>query len=93
MTLADLAKKVVFASLGSAVAAGEMITDSKLPREVLENLKNRAGKTKDDIMNVLAREVSTFLGKINVSEELAKALNGLIVNLNASIDFKKKREE
>lgn len=88
---ADLAKKIVYAGLGGASMAHNAVTDPSIPRELINTLLARAEKRKDEIMEILAREVSKFLGKINVSEELTKALKGLVINLHASIDFKDKK--
>lgn len=88
---AGLAKKVVYAGLGSASMARDMVTDSKLHKELFNGILLKAEKHKDVLFEVLAREVSKFLGKVNVSEELIKALRGLVINLHASIDFKEKK--
>jgi hypothetical protein len=87
----ELVKKVVFTSLGSAAMAGKAVADSKVRGEVFSNVLSRAEKTKEDLMNVLAKEVSKFLGKINVSDEITKALKDLTINLTASLDFKDKK--
>jgi len=92
LSWADLAKKVVFASLGSAAVARQAVKDSSLPREVLGSFLEKAEKRKEDILNMLAREVSKFLGKIDVSEEITKALKGLVINFQASIDFSEKKK-
>ncbi|MBI4412654.1 MAG: hypothetical protein HY541_09250 [Deltaproteobacteria bacterium] len=90
ISLTDLVKKVVFASIGSAVMARDVVTDSKLQKELIGGLLSKAEKRKDEIMEILAREVSKFLGKINVADEITKALKGMVINLSASIDFKEK---
>lgn len=91
-SLTDLAKKVVSAGLGSAAIARDVVTDPKLRKEVLGSLLSKAEKHKDDLMEILAREVSKFLGKIDVSDEIRKALSGLIINLSASVDFHEKKK-
>lgn len=88
----DLAKKVVYTSLGSATMARDMLKEGNLSKELLTGILSKAEKRKEDIMEILAREVSKFLGKINVSEEISKALEGLVINFNASVDFKKKTD-
>lgn len=91
-SLTDLAKKVVSAGLGSAAIARDVVTDPKLRKEVLGSLLSKAEKHKDDLMEILAREVSKFLGKIDVSDEIRKALSGLIINLSASVNFQEKKK-
>lgn len=92
VTWPELVKKVVFASLGSAAIAGQAVKDGKLHKEVIQNLKTKAGMAKEDLLDVLAHEVSRFLGKINVSEEIQKSLKGLVINLSATIDFDDKKK-
>lgn len=87
LNLTDMAKKVIYASLGSASIAKNIFTNSSIQRELLGSLLSRAERTKDDLMEVLASEVSKFLGKVNIAEEVTRSLKGLIINLNASIDF------
>lgn len=91
LSLTDIVKKVALASLGSASFAKDVITDRNKPKEMIFQILNRAEKTKDDIMEILAKEISKFLGKINVSEELAKALKDLVINVSASVDFGDKK--
>lgn len=89
--LGDLAKKIILASLGSASIAKGLIKETSISKEILSNLLGKAEKTKDDLVEMLAREVSKFLGKVNVSEEVIKALKGLVINLTASVDFDEKK--
>lgn len=88
---AVLAKKIVYASLGSAAMAKDFVADSKWQKDLLSGILVKAEKRKEELLEILAREVSSFLGKINVSSEISKALKGLVINLNASIDFKEKK--
>lgn len=91
---ADMVKKVVYTSIGSAVFAREAVSQAKLPQKdaIVQAVLSRLERSKDDIINILAKEVSGFLGKINVSEEVIKALQGLVINLNASVDFDRKKK-
>ncbi|MDO8519268.1 MAG: hypothetical protein Q7T11_03795 [Deltaproteobacteria bacterium] len=88
---ADLAKKVVYAGIGGASMAKSAITDKSFQKDLIGGLLNKAEQRKEELMEILAREVSKFLGKINVSQELTKALKGLVINFHASIDFKEKK--
>ena len=91
-SLTDLARKVVSAGIGSAAIARDVVTDPKLRKEVLGSILSKAEKHKEDLMGILAREVSKFLGKLDVSDEIRKALSGLIINLSASVDFQEKKK-
>lgn len=88
---ADLAKKVVFSSLGSASMAKNLVTDGTMQKQIISGLLGEAQKRKDELLNVLAKEVSSFLSKLNVGEEITKALKGLVVNLSATVDFSEKK--
>ncbi len=88
---ADLAKKVVYASIGSAAMAKNIVSDSTISKTMINGLLSKAEQRKDELIAILAGEVSKFLGKINVGEELTKALKGLMININASIDFSEKK--
>lgn len=87
----DLAKKVVFASLGSASLAKNLVTDGTMQKQIISGLLGGVEKRKDELLNVLAKEVSNFLSKVNVGEEITKALKGLVVNLSATVDFSEKK--
>lgn len=87
----DLAKKVVLTGLGSASFARDVVKDSKLHRDVYQAILSKAEKRKDEFLEILAKEVSKFLGKINVSDEIVKALSGLVIRLNATVDFDEKK--
>lgn len=87
----DLAKKIVYAGLGSASMAKSALTDSSFHKEFVSSVLTRLEQRKEEIMEILAREVSKFLAKIDVSKELANALKGLSINLDTTIDFKDKK--
>src|SRR3990167_8111062 len=80
--LTDLAKKIFLASLGGAVSMGE-----RLPKEAVNFLLDQAEKRKEDLVDRLAIEVSKFLDKLDVSQELRKALRGLELDLHATLRF------
>lgn len=91
LTWADLAKKIVVAGIGSAAMARDLVADTKIHRDLIDGLLSKAEKRKDELLEILAREVSKFLGKIDVSQEISKALKGLIIHLNATVDFQEKK--
>lgn len=86
----DLAKKVVYTGIGGAAMAKNIVTDRSLPRKVTLELLSKAERGKEEVLNILAKEVSKFLEKVDVSKEISKALKGMIITLTASIDFKDK---
>lgn len=90
LSWSDLVKKVVYTGIGGAAMAKNIVTDSSLPRKMTVELLSKAERGKDEVLNILAREVSKFLEKVDVSKEISKALKGMIITLTASIDFKDK---
>lgn len=86
-SLTEMAKRILMAGLGSAVQAKDMISDGRLQKELIGTVLLKAEKRKDELMEILAREVGKFLSKVKVSEEIAKALGGMVINLSATVDF------
>jgi len=91
-SLTDLAKRLILAGIGSAAQAKDLISDGRLQKELINSILSKAEKRKDDLMEILAREVAKFLGKVNVADEIAKALSGMIINLSATIDFTQSKD-
>lgn len=79
--IADLAKKILLTGLG-AVSMGD-----RLPKEAVNFILEQAEKKKDDFIDRLALEVSRFLEKLDVAQELRKALRGLELDLHATLRF------
>ncbi|MBX7148015.1 hypothetical protein K1X76_02930 [bacterium] len=90
ISLASFAKKVVFASLGSASMAKKAFAESNITGDFVNGLLSKVEKNKDVLVEMLAKEVSKFLEKVNVGEEIAKAVKGLVINVSASVDFDSK---
>jgi hypothetical protein len=57
-------------------------------RDFLQALLERAGKHKDTLMDAVSTEVSKFLSKINIHEEVRKILEGMTIRLEATILYK-----
>ena len=79
--ITDIARKIFLASLG-AVSMGE-----RLPKEAMNFILDQAERRKEDVVDRLAVEVSKFLEKLDVSQELKKALQGLEIDLQATLRF------
>lgn len=92
----DLFKKVVTAGKDTAdLATGALsiMNPKDASKSVVEMMLSMVLKRKDELLEVLAKELSQFLSHLNVGEELSKVLKGFVVNLNATIDFEPKKEK
>lgn len=78
---ADLAKKLFLTGLG-AVSMSD-----RLPKEAVNYILDQAEKKKEDLIDRLAIEASKFLDKLDVSQEIQKALRGLEIDLHATLRF------
>lgn len=79
--LADFAKKILLTGLG-AVSMGE-----RLPKEAVGYLLEQAEKKKEDLVDRMAVEISKFLARLDVSQEIKKALRGLEIDVHATLRF------
>ena len=88
------AKKALLTSLGAIFMTEESIRnilgEMKLPKEAMGFVVDQAKKQKDDLVSVVAAEVSKFFSKINVHEEIQKALSHLHVHVDAKLSFSPK---
>jgi len=93
-TLGDIARKVFLTGLGAVFMTEESIrnvlSEMKLPKEAVGYVFDQAKKQKDDLIFAVAGEVSKFFSKINVHEEIQKALSALQVHVDARLSFSPK---
>lgn len=64
-------KKIVTTGLGAALITEEGV------RNATAYLARQALQRKDDLSNILSAEIAKFLKRINIHEEIRKALQGL----------------
>lgn len=87
----ELVKKTVTAGMGAVFTTEEGIRrltrEMTLPKEVANYLVNTASTTKDELLRIVAREVREFLQTVQLSEELAKVLTMLSLEVKTSIRF------
>ncbi len=87
----ELVKKTVTAGMGAVFTTEEGIRkftrEVTLPKEVAQYLVTTASTTKDELLRIVAREVREFLQTVQVSEELAKVLTMVSLEVNTSIRF------
>jgi hypothetical protein len=64
------------------------LKEKKLPKELVGVFLEGIGKKKEDFYGRLASEIGLFLGKIDLSKELAKFLEKHKVNIQISFERK-----
>jgi hypothetical protein len=87
----ELVKKTVTAGMGAVFTTEEGIRrltrEMTLPKEVASYLVTTAATTKDELLRIVAREVREFLQNVQLSEELAKVLTMLTLEVKTTIRF------
>jgi len=85
----DILRKLFETGLGVAFWTEENIreflSDIKLPGDAKKFIVDQAKRRKSELTDILSAEIKNFLNKINVHEELQKALAGLIIDVNATL--------
>ena len=93
--LSGVAKK--FLNPKESKAMRDVIYDAldvkKLSKNVADVVVGRVVKQKDALIQAFAKEFSRFLNHLNVTEEAQKILDGLKVDIQASISFEKKSKK
>lgn len=87
----DVAKKIAGVIDSRAVGKGlAQVWDLKsLSKDLAVALGEIAIKQKDLVIEVLAKEFSNFLSKINIAEETKKIMDGMTLELSAKVHFDK----
>lgn len=57
--------------------------------EVAKLAVDRASKQKDQVLDVVAKEVSDFLERVNLTEEGKKVLDGMTIEVTAKLSYDK----
>lgn len=90
-TMAELAKKILLTGLGAVFMTEEGIRKNlgelKVPKEAAHYLLESFRRQKDELLKIIAVELSSFFSKIRVHEEVQKALSGLQIHLDATLTF------
>lgn len=91
--MTDLAKKVFLTGVGAIFMGEEKVrktfSDLNLSTDAVSGLMESVKKQKDEVLQVVAVELSNFLSHVNLHEELQKALIGMQIHLDAKISFDK----
>lgn len=94
--VSDLARKILLTGVGAIFMTEETVrktlSDLKVPTDAVGTLMDTLRKQKDEVMKLIAKELSQFLSKIKVHEELQKALSGMQMHLDVKVNFSKRKK-
>ncbi len=60
-------------------------------KDFIAGLWDKAGQQKDQLVSALSREFIKFLQQINIADEMQKILDGMTLDVQARIDFSRKK--
>lgn len=91
--IGGVAKKILNMSDAMAIgkAIAQMLDLRELSQDLSKALTERVIKQKDLVVDVMAKEFSQFLAKLDVAEETKKILDGLSVRIEATVHFDEKK--
>jgi ATP-dependent protease Clp ATPase subunit len=72
----------------SSDAVRQLVRELKLPKDALNYTFTQLDETKNGVYRILAKEVREILERTNLSEELAKALSLLTLEVKMDVRFK-----
>lgn len=72
----------------SAEALRQLVGELKLPKEALSYTFSQLDETKNGVYRIIGKEVRDILEKTNLSEEIAKALSLLTLEMKMEVRFK-----
>ncbi len=95
---AEMMKKVLTVGVGAFFLTEEslraLVSDFKLPKELLSAVLDTANKTKGEFLRTLSREMMTqFMERVEPSELLQEFLQKNEVELQMKINFKPKKSK
>lgn len=82
----DVLKKKVEAMLKEGVIKN-LVSELKLPREIVTHLMTQIDETKQAALGVVSREVRLFFENTNLSEELTRVLSQLSFEITTRVRF------
>jgi len=89
--LPDLTKRILTLGLGAYFLTEDTVRryvkEAKLPRDVARTITQNAAKGKDELYGFIARELSNFLEKMDLQEELHRFVATHKIRINAEIEF------
>lgn len=94
LKLSDILKKAVSTGIGAAFmtedAVKNIISDLPLPKEIIGGLLQNAKDTKSEFVKGIKNELSHYLNKIDLTNEIDKVLQKYDFEVTAKISLKPK---
>lgn len=92
--LSELIKKVVTTGVGAAFMTEDAIRkhvgELPLPSEIVQNIIKNANQSKTELMQSIRKEFASYLERANFSKEVDRILENYDIELQATIQFKKR---
>lgn len=89
----DKVVKVLETAIGTALMTEEGISrifsELKLPRDATKYIKDQTRQRKEDLGNLIRKELQRFLSRINLHEEIQKAISGMTIHIDATVKLSK----
>src|SRR5437868_14078199 len=88
----DIVRRAVLTGVGALFMTEEgirnLVGDMKMPKDALAFLIAQADKTRSEVARVVTQEVRRFLKSETLRREIWKLLNGITLEVNATIQLK-----
>src|SRR5881398_2124535 len=88
----DIVRRAVLTGVGALFMTEEgirnLVGDMKMPKDALAFLIAQADKTRSEVARVVTQEVRRFLESETLRREIWKLLNGVTLEVNATVHLK-----
>ena len=88
----DIVRRAVLTGVGALFMTEEgirnLVGDMKMPKDAIAFLMSQADKTRSEVARVVTQEVRRFLESETLRREIWKLLNGVTLEVNATIQLK-----
>ena len=92
----ETVKKLALAGVGALFLTEEgirnVVSEMKLPREAVGTVLAQTERARSELFRMIALEFRTFLDHANVSGELSKALQGVEIDVHATVAFRQAKD-
>lgn len=86
-TRSDALRKKIESVLKKDGVVKSLVSELKMPREIVTHLMSQIDDTKQAALGVISREVRLFFENTNLSEEMAKLLSQLSFEVSTRVRF------
>lgn len=90
----DTIKKILTTGVGAALMTEsglrQVFADMQPTKQARDYLIRQLLKSKDEILKLVLSEIKKFLQKVDIHEEVRKAMEGMTLEINATVTVKGK---